>query len=238
MLRVDLHTHTADDPIDPIPHTTPELIDRAAALGYDALAITLHDRQLDLAAFASYAAERRVVLIPGIERTIEGRHVLLLNFARGAADVRSFADLARLRRREHGLVVAPHPFFPASSCLRGALSRHADLFDAVEWNAMYTRAVNFNRRAERWAIAHGKPIVGNGDIHRLRQLGTTWSVVEAERSADAICAAVAAGRVRVESRPLGVVAAAGILNQLLRPPRAHGATTIREARTAVSPQIS
>src|SRR3954454_17933079 len=103
MLKVELHTHTSDDPIDSIPHTTFELIDRAAALGYDALAITLHEHQLDLARHIPYATERAVVLIPGVERTIEGKHVLLLNFRRGAGDVLTFADLARLKSRERGL---------------------------------------------------------------------------------------------------------------------------------------
>jgi predicted metal-dependent phosphoesterase TrpH len=202
MLKVELHTHTADDPVDPIPHTTCELIDRAAALGYDALAITLHEAQLDLAAFASYAAARGIVLIPGVERTIDGKHVLLLNFRRGADAVRTFADLARLKARERGLVVAPHPFFPARVCLWNDLDRHADLFDAVERNAMYTRSVDFNRAAIRWAGRHGKPMVGNCDVHRLSQLGTTCSFVDAEPNPEAICEAISAGRVRVESEPL------------------------------------
>ena len=66
------------------------------------------------------------------------------------------------------------------SALRGALTRHAHLFDAVEWNGMFTRTVNFNVFAERWAQRHGKPIVGNGDVHRLEQLGTTYSLVDAD----------------------------------------------------------
>jgi hypothetical protein len=202
VLKIELHAHTADDPSDRIPHTSRQLIDRAAELGYDALAITLHDRQLDVAPLASYAAERRVVLIPGVERTIERRHVLLINFREGAEAVRSFEDLARLKRRASGLVVAPHPFFPARSCLRGLMDRHAELFDAVEYNAMFTASLNFNRRAVRWAARRGRPMVGCGDIHRLYQLGTTYSLVEAERDRDAICAAIAAGRVRVENRPL------------------------------------
>ena len=136
MLNVDLHTHTADDPIDRIPHSTTELIDRAATLGYGALAVTLHDRQLDIRRLIPYAAERGIVLIPGIERTIQGRHVLLLNFERGAEDVRTFEDLGRLKRRQTGLVIAPHPFFPSSTALGRDLDRHAGLFDAVEWNAM------------------------------------------------------------------------------------------------------
>jgi predicted metal-dependent phosphoesterase TrpH len=202
MLKVELHAHTADDPQDRIPHTSRQLIDRAAELGYDALAITLHNRQLDLAPLASYAAERRIVLIPGVERTIRGRHVLLINFKEGTDAVHSFDDLARLKRGARGLVIAPHPFFPALHCLHGLLDRHADLFDAVEYNAMFTASLNFNERAVRWAARRGRPMVGCGDIHRLHQLGTTYSLVEAERDPEAICGAIAAGRVRVESRPL------------------------------------
>src|SRR5437868_362208 len=151
MLKVELHSHTSDDPCDDIPYSTHALIDRAAALKFDALAVTLHDRQLDIRPWQSYAAERGVVLIPGIERTIQGKHVLLLNFAEGAADVDSFEDLAALKRRAPGLVVAPHPFFPSPTCLWRLLDQHAELFDAVERNAMFTRALDFNRRAERWA---------------------------------------------------------------------------------------
>jgi predicted metal-dependent phosphoesterase TrpH len=215
MLKVELHSHTADDPIDAIPHTTFELIDHAATLGYDALAITLHERQLDLRPFAPYAEERGLVLIPGIERTIEGRHVLLLNFARGAEDVRTFADLARLRKRASGLVVAPHPFFPTTFCLRADLERHADLFDAVERNAMFIRGVDFNRAAECFAARYGKPVVGNCDVHRLAQLGSTYSLVDAERDPDAICDAIAAGRVRVESRPLTWTEAARVMSAMI-----------------------
>src|SRR4026208_1816567 len=195
MLKVELHAHTADDPIDRIPHSSLELIDRAATLGYDALAITLHERQLDLRRLLPYAAERGVVLIPGVEQSIQGRHVLLLNFDKSAEEVRTFEDLARLKHRQRGLVVAPHPFFPTMSCLWGLLDRHRDLFDAVEYNAMFTSSVNFNLAAERWAARHGKPLVGNGDVHRLHQLGTPYSVVEAAPDADAICAAIAEGRV-------------------------------------------
>ena len=202
MLKVELHTHTSDDPVDRIPHSVTQLIDRAATLGYQALAITLHERQLDLRRFRPYATERGIVLIPGVERSVQGRHVLLLNFASGTDGVQTFADLARLKRRQPGVIVAPHPFFPARTCLHACLDRYASLFDAVECNAMFTASLNFNRRAERWAARHGKPLVGNGDVHRLWQLGTTYSLVDAAPDPDEICAAIVAGRVRVESRPL------------------------------------
>jgi predicted metal-dependent phosphoesterase TrpH len=232
MLKVDLHIHTADDPSDRIPYSTRELIARAAELGYNALAITLHECQLDLAPHAEYARARGVILIPGIERTIEGRHVLLLNYSRAAESIGSFKALASLRRREHGLVIAPHPFFPALSALRGALTRHAHLFDAVEWNGMFTRTMNFNAPAQRWALRHGKPLVGNGDVHRLEQLGKTYSLVDADPNPAAICDAIAAGRVRVVATPHSTFTAARLMVDLAAStmwPRAP--RTIRTVRT-------
>ena len=233
VLKVDLHTHTADDPIDRIPYSTIQLIDQAASLGFHALAITLHDRQLDVDSVAAYAGERGMVLIPGIERTVEGRHVLLLNFPGDAVeDVRSFEDVRRLKRRHEGLVIAPHPYFPGPNSLFGALTRHADIFDAVEHNAMYTASIDFNRAARRWAGSRGKPMVGNGDVHRFEQLGSTYSLVEAERNPSAICTAVAAGRVRIVTRPLRLETAIRLTASILtssffsgpRPPQPVGAT--------------
>jgi len=215
VLKVELHSHTADDPSDYIPHSTCQLIDRSAELGYDALAITLHDRQLDVRAYADYARQRGVTLIPGIERTIEGKHVLLLNFSRASESVDTFDDLARLRANESGLVVAPHPYFPSPTCLGKLLKAKADLFDAVEYNGMFTAALNFNERAARWAMMHGKPLVGNGDVHRLRQLGTTYSLVDAPADADAICEAIRRNRVWVEATPVSVLTAAGLMAELL-----------------------
>jgi predicted metal-dependent phosphoesterase TrpH len=216
VLKVELHTHTADDPRDRIPYTSAELIDRAAELGFHALAITLHDRQLDLRWLRGYAADRGVVLIPGIERTVEGKHVLLLNFSSGADSVRTFVDLERLKARHpRGLVVAPHPYFPGSSCLGRSLDRHGNLFDAVEWNAMFTKRINFNRPAAHWAARNGKPVVGCGDVHRMSQLGTTYSLVDAESTADAICHAIAEDRVQLETQPITLAAAAMTMASLL-----------------------
>jgi hypothetical protein len=212
VVKIELHSHSADDPTDYIPHSTCELIERAAQLGYNALAITLHDRQIDLRPFEDLARKRGVTLIPGIERTIQGKHVLLINFSRaGAEGAETFEDLSRLRARERGLVVAPHPYFPDPSCLGRFLESYADLFDAVEFNAMFTPSINFNARAVRWATKHRKPIVGNGDVHRLRQLGTTFSLVDAANTPDAICEAIRRHRVQVVAAPLAFHTAAGLM---------------------------
>lgn len=215
MLKIDFHTHTADDPHDLIPHSAFQLIDRAATLGYHALAITLHDRQLDVRPFAPYAQERGVALIPGVERTIRGKHVLLINFSAPVDQITSFDELESVKKRSDGLVVAPHAFYPGSNCLQGVMDEYPALFDAVEVNAFYTARINFNRSAIRWAAKAGKPLVGNGDVHRLRQLGSTYSLVEAEPDADAICGAVKKGNVAVQTRALSPMECARILGPML-----------------------
>jgi hypothetical protein len=80
------------------------------------------------------------------------------------------------------------------------------------------------------------PVVGNGDVHRLEQLGTTYSLVDAEPNADAICAAIAAGRVQVVARPLSTLTATRLMadlvaSTLLPRPAARAPQTIRTPRT-------
>jgi hypothetical protein len=203
VLKVDLHLHTGEDPVDRISYSASDLVDRAVALGFDALAITLHDSQFNDPRVFDYARERGIVLIPGVERTIEGKHVLLLNFPDEAvAAARTFDDVAKLKTQSGGIVIAPHPFFPDKSCLRSRLDAHADLFDAIEWSYFWTRAANFNARAERWAREHGKAIVGNSDLHDLRQLGRTYSTIDAPPDPAAICAAIRDGRVVHHTAPV------------------------------------
>ena len=214
MLKIDLHAHTDHDPLDRIPHSSRDLIDHAARLGYHALAITLHDRFYDPAVDAAYARERSIVLIPGIERTVGGRHVLLINFPPAVESVRTFDEIARLKSHSAGLVVVPHAFYPTGKSLGRLLDVHRTLVDAIEVNAMYTRWLNFNRRAVDWALAHGKPMVGNSDLHRLEQLGSTYSLVDADAHPDAICEAIRAGRVQIRSQPLSSLRAGIIFGKM------------------------
>ncbi|MGE3842476.1 MAG: PHP domain-containing protein [Vicinamibacterales bacterium] len=213
-IKVDLHTHTSDDPEDAIGHSGPDLIDRAVALQYGALAITLHNRYSDCRALDVYARDRGLVLIPAVERSIDGAHTLLINFPPESAEVDSFEALRLFKARHpQGLVVAPHPWFPLGNSLGASrMERYADLWDAVEINAFYTRLVDFNRAARRWAANRSCPLVGNGDIHQLRQFGSTYSLVAVQGAVnpDSICSAIKAGRVDVCSRPISHRRAASI----------------------------
>ena len=216
MLKVDLHLHTLEDPADVISHDAYQLINRAAELGFNALAITLHDRVLSDSRLNAYAQDRGIVLLPGVERTIEGRHVLLVNFPVGTDHVRSFRDLAALRSRSNGIVIAAHPFFPNGNSLRSRLVEHPELFDAVEWSYFWTRGLNFNAKAAHWAAEHGKPVVASSDLHDLRQIGRTCSFVFAEPNPDAICAAIREGRVSIQTSPVPKLELVRVVSGMIR----------------------
>ena len=126
MIKVELHTHTSDDPDDAIGYTALQLVDHAIARGYGALAITLHDRYFDDPGVVGYARDRGLTLIPSVERTIDGSHVLLVNFPAESARVADFDGLRALKARHPaGLVIAPHPWFPLGRSLGAVADRAA-----------------------------------------------------------------------------------------------------------------
>jgi predicted metal-dependent phosphoesterase TrpH len=211
-LKFDFHMHTLDDPFDHhVYHTVFELLDKAARMEYDALAITLHTRQFHSGEAERYARDRGILLIPGIEQDIEGSHVLLINFPKAAAEgIRSFTDLAGVKAElarsaaPESLVIAPHPFFPSGVALGDKFWDHKDLFDAVEVSGFYHRLWNPNLKAMDAARTLGLPLVGNSDTHTLEQFGKTWSEVECDKDAVSILKAIKAGKARVKGRSLAV----------------------------------
>jgi len=203
-LKVDFHTHTCDDPKDYIDFSAEQLIDRAAERGLDALAITNHNVITFSRELEDYAAGRGVLLIPGVELTLSNKHVIVLNpDIRKAEGFRSLGDLAAVRNAG-GLIIAPHPFYPGSRCLRSKLEAYIDFFDAVEFSFFYSGFINPNKKAVRIAGATGKPLVGSSDCHNIWQVGFTYSLVQAEKTIPSLLQAVKEGRVEVATTPLSV----------------------------------
>lgn len=183
--RCDIHLHSGDDPQDGLPYSTDALFARAAARGLHVVSLTLHDAWSYSEGLAARARDHGLFLIPGIEKTIEGRHVLIYNADRDAEAIESFADLRDYKRPEM-FVMAPHPFFPAKTCLREKLLEHIDVFDAVEFAWFYHPKLNWNRMAERVAAEHGLPLVCTSDSHSLDRVGTCYSTVDGALTVDGI----------------------------------------------------
>lgn len=213
-MKADFHLHSSEDHCDIIPHSAYELIDRCAALQYRVIAITNHRYLTFDEAWRDYARERGILLIPGVEANLQGRHVLILNANQDADKLRTFADLDAYQRANDVVTVAPHPFYFSFICLRGKLYQHSNLFDAVEIHYFYTRFLNPNKRAEKFAREHGKPLVGDSDCHRLQQLGLTYSWVLADPNVSSVMEALRKGDVRVETQPLNTWEAISLLSYL------------------------
>lgn len=205
MLKIDFHTHTAEDPQDRIAYTARDLIDRAAQLGFDALAVTNHNRITFGEDLRDYAESRGVLLLPGAEITVGGCHILVINprFPIGPELRYTLADLRRLKTPD-SLFIAPHPFFVIFQSLGGRLRPLLPFFDAIEYASYHNSLVNFNARAVRLAAETGKPLVGTSDCHTAWQFGQTYSLVDADKDLDSIIAAVKAGRLEYRTRPVSL----------------------------------
>ena len=199
-LKVDFHLHTQEDPHDYIPYDSYRLVDMLSAKGYDAIAITNHDRFTWSERLRDYARERGLIVYRGVERTIRGRHVLLINFKGDLHDYRSLQDVYR-GKRDDNLVIAAHPYFPMPTASGGLLDKHPYTFDALEYCHYYSKNVNFNNWAVTRAADLGKPLCGNSDAHTTRQMGRTYSLVKSEKDPEAIINAIKEGNIEVVSRP-------------------------------------
>lgn len=208
MLKAQLHIHVKGDPRDDISYTGKELIDHAAGQGFDVLALTCHDRVIYDEELKEYAWQRGILLIPGVERTIEGKHVLIYNLTEEESQVvTSFKKLEELklekqRQNKPFLVAAAHPFHFGLSCLKSKVVQHLNLFDVWEYSFFYHKALNFNKKTIKLAQKYGKPMMGSSDVHRLSILGKTYSLINSEKNLDSVLQAIKDNQIRIITKPL------------------------------------
>jgi predicted metal-dependent phosphoesterase TrpH len=213
-LKTDLHLHTAEDPLDRVRYTAKELILRAFEEGFDVLSITNHQYMTFDQELFFYAQERGILLIPGIEIAIQKRHVLLLN----PPSDKTFPDFSSLlkMRRPETLIIAPHPYFPGIHSLNGYLLKHLKVFDALEYCHFYTPGINFNQKAIDISQSYGFPLIGNSDAHFLSQLGTTYSLIYAEKNLDSVLTAIRENEIEIITRPLSPLEMGSIVRRYFR----------------------
>lgn len=214
-LKVDLHIHTREDPKDNIAYNALELIARAASLGFEAIAITNHNRVTLNSELKDQASKFNLTLIPGAEITCEGKHVLILNppFDPGGKKF-TWSDLEEIRNAS-SLVVAPHPYFPGFKSLFHVLDEYHYLFDAIEFSAFYNNFFNPNVKAIEASQKYGKPLIACSDTHNLWQLGTAYTLVEAAPSSEDIILAIKKNRIKIFSRPIHLTTMARIMANFL-----------------------
>lgn len=217
--KVQFHAHTKSDPEDCLFHSDKKLIDRAKEHGYDVLAITCHNKVVHTDELEQYAREKGILLIPGIEKSINKNHVLIINAKKEANDVHDFEKLEQYRKNNpDSLIIAAHPYHPfplGVLSLKDNFEKHHHLFDAVEFSSFHTKKFDFNKKAVNAAKKFGKPLLGTSDNHVLEFLNHTYSYVYApEKSKEAILNAIKAGNIEIISKPMNLLRLIGMTFRL------------------------
>ena len=197
MLSVELHSHSAlshdgRDPVD-------LLLEQAAAVGLDALAVTDHDEIDASIEAAEKAPEHGLVGIVGMEVTSAAGHVLAFGIDELVPSGLPFDETLDRIREAGGIAVVPHPFQKTRHGVAAHVSEdqlaNADAIEVYNSRLFTGRA---NRQAETFAVRRGLPMTAGSDAHISEMVGQAVTEVGAdERSADAILSAIVDGRTSV-----------------------------------------
>ncbi len=215
-IKIDLHIHTLDDPKDVIDYSAHQLLERAKALGFGVLAITLHDTVFDRPEVFADAAAMGILLIPAVEMRLEGADVIVLNVSPDeVADLKTFADLRALRARRGDSIftIAPHPFYVLGGSIGRRLFDEIDCFDAIEICHFHKGLLNPNRRAARVARKFKKPLIATSDAHRLEAFGRHYTSLPrpADLTVESVFATLRTGSLRLTSPSASINDLAGAI---------------------------
>ncbi|WP_276281637.1 PHP domain-containing protein [Halorussus caseinilyticus] len=200
MLSVELHAHSSlsydgRDSVD-------LLLEQAAAVGLDALAITDHDEIDASLAAAEQASEYGLVGVPGMEISSAAGHVLGLGITERVPAGLSFGETLDRIHELGGVAVVPHPYQKSRSGVMANIGEdelaEADAIEVYNSRLLTGRG---NRKAKRFAERRGLPQTAGSDAHISEMVGQAVTRIGAdEPSTEAILDAIVAGRTSVEGK--------------------------------------
>jgi predicted metal-dependent phosphoesterase TrpH len=194
----DLHVHTtySDDSLI----TPQDLVYYAKKNGLNAVAVTDHNR---LEGALKIAKETDFFIIPGMEVSSKHGHIVALNVSEAVPRGLSATETIDRIHAAGGIAIACHPF----ALFKGSLGKNVSgKFDAIE--TLNARAFPFNRnrkKAEEAAKNLGLPRVAGTDAHYGPQIGSAYTIIDAEPNAQAVVDAILAGRCRPAGGPVPLV---------------------------------
>ncbi|MFH0926459.1 MAG: PHP-associated domain-containing protein [bacterium] len=206
-IKADLHIHTKDDRYDThITQSANDIIRKGVKCNprFDCLAFTNHDTLTLNEGILRCAQDNKTIIIPGLEKFIEGRHILLyvisdLKKKKSLLKIKTFKDLASFKKDGLvDLVIAAHPFYLIKENLSSKLIKHIDLFDAIEYSWFYSRKFlsRCNQKAMDIAKKYNKPLISTSDAHFFCRFGKNYSIIQAkERTTRGVIEAIKEGRV-------------------------------------------
>jgi predicted metal-dependent phosphoesterase TrpH len=214
MLRCDLHVHTnrSHDGESGVG----EILDRAKAVGLDALAITDHDTCEGVG--EAEAAGSGLVIIPGVEVSTRQGHLIVLGVREPLPAGRHVMETIRLARSLGGVSILPHPYHMWRHGVARRVPESIGAVDAIEvFNSRYIVG-SANRKAARVARKVKIAAVGGSDAHHARFIGFGYTLVAAEPEVPSILDAIREGKTVAGGRmtPLRTYSRQSLKNALRR----------------------
>jgi len=191
------------DPEHSHSYSAKDLIKNAEQNHYDVLAITCHNKIIFTKALQNYAKQHGIILIPGIELSINKKHILCINVDCEIEKIKTFQAL-RVYKKSHPecLIIAPHPFFPGKVTLKEKLIENLDIFDAIEHSFCYTKSKNYNSKAVKLAEKYSLPLVATSDCHFLEDLDLGYTMVNSQKNIFSIIKAVKQNKIQIHHSPI------------------------------------
>jgi len=185
-LKIDFHVHTCYSRDSSI--TLKEVVAYSKKRGLDGVAITDHNTVKGALKLKTHD----IIVVPGIEVSTLNGHLLGINVTTPIPAKLSIEETIQRIHDAGGIAVAPHP----TAFYKSPPSRSVSSYDAVE--VMNASSVPFSVLTyfdKRFADSLGLPQTGGSDSHYAPEIGSAYTVVEADPDVDEIVDAIKRGAV-------------------------------------------
>lgn len=171
-ISIDPHVHSeasfdGKEPIDLI-------LEHAADIGLDAVAITDHDEIDASIKAAEIADDYGLIGVPGVEVSTSVGHLLALGVDERPEENKPLKQTIKRIREMGGAAVIPHPF---QRTRHGIKKRKITRPDAIETYNAWIFTGYRNRRAKKYARNRDLPGVASSDAHSVGTVGRAYTEI-------------------------------------------------------------
>jgi len=194
-LTIDLHLHTNGSRDSYI--TLEDAARRCREQGLDGFAVTNHDSLAEIP--PSFRDKVNLIVIPGIEISASGAHVVAFDIQEHIEDKLSIGETVERIHEQGGIAIISHPFSFFRSWVNLKQVEEAG-FDLVEVDNAYQYPYEMMREKNgELAERLGLPQTGGSDAHVPSTVGRAYTIMEAEeRSLDGVLEALRKGKTQGE----------------------------------------
>jgi len=176
--------------------TLEEAVTYSKKRGLDGFAITDHDTLLGA---LKLIQKSKLIVIPGIEISALGGHVLALNITTFIPPKLGLSETVQRIHEAGGIAVAAHP----TSVYKSARSRQITSYDAIE--VINSAAIPFSFSTylnRKLATRLNLPQTAGSDSHYAPEIGAAYTIIEADPDVDEIIQAIKRGATLPLGKPI------------------------------------